>query len=182
MQCRKHHPNFLLNSDTEIYNALLDAKKSGHDLLKHFKILYPNKIPQDPVNAVYVGRLDTTHKPFDDSFDHYDWEVTTEIYITTKQYDKIDRYRMLKSATFAVMEVLLESKVGAFMDIHQQTFIYDNNNLIQMSQLTVRTTENSYKDKMQSEYERVCKILTKLSIEEEHKRKKKKCKEVKTNG
>lgn len=185
MQWHKHQPNFFLNSDTEIYNALLDAKKSGHELLKHFKILYPNKIPQNPINAIYVGRLETIHEAYDDTFDHYDWRVSTDIFITTKQYDKVDRYRMLKTATFAVMEVLLESKIGSFIKLHNQGFIYDNNNLIQMSRLSIYSRENSYKDTMKSEYEKVCKILTEISIEEEHKHKKRKkneCKEVKKNG
>ena len=167
--------NYFLNSDTEIYNALLDAKKSGHHMLKHFKILYPNKIPQDPVNAVYVGRLDTIQKEDENSFDHYQWEVTTDVFITTKKYDKIDRYRMLKSATFAVIEVLLKSKVGAFIKIKNQSFVYDTNNLIQVSRLTVETKENSYTDKAEHEVKRICGILSQIDVEGTMKERKMKC-------
>lgn len=160
---KQNQPNFLFNSDTEIYNALLDAKKSHHIMLKHFNIMYPNKIPQNPVNAIYVGRLDTIYHV--DSFDHTEWNVTTEIYITTKQYDKIDRYRMLKTATFAVMEILQKSKIGAFIDIENQSFIYDTNNLIQMSRITVRTKETSYKENIEKELHCVCGILAELDVE-----------------
>ena len=162
---KKYQPNFLFNSDTEIYNALLDAKKSNHMMLKHFNIMYPNKIPQNPVNAIYVGRLDTVFHDDYDSFDHYEWEVSTEIYITTKQYDKVDRYRMLKTATFAVMEVLLNSKIGSFLEIENQSFIYDNNNLLQMSRITVKTKENTYVDNIKNELKHICGILAELDVE-----------------
>ena len=45
--------------DTRIYNDLLDNVKNKHPLLKHFKILYPEKVPISMMNAIYVGRIET---------------------------------------------------------------------------------------------------------------------------
>ena len=162
-----YQPNFFLQSDTEIYNCLMDAKKSGHPLLKHFKILYPDKVPQEQISAIYVGRMDTTHKLKKDSFSHTHWDVMTEIFITTKSYDKLSRRKMLKTATYAVIEVIKNSVIGDFVNIVSQQFIYDKNNLLQYSRISLRTAETSHKESIEKEMLEVCKILTEISVEED---------------
>ena len=157
--------NGFLRSDTEIYNVLLDAKKTGHPLLKHFKILYPNKVPVEPINAVYVGRMGTTDNRQHLTNDSSEWCVVTDIYIVTKKYDHLERYRLLKTMTYAVMEILSRSRIADFIDFPEQNFVYDSNNILQTSKIRVISYETSHKTNwVAEEVKNVCEMLTEMEI------------------
>lgn len=164
----EYNPYHLFQSDTEIYNTLLDAKKAGHKLLKFFKILYPDKIPQEPITAIYIGRLDTLFKPRESSFDHNSYTVQTEIYITSKSYERLERRRLLKSATYAVIEVLEHSVIGDALRIVNQSFVYDTNNILQYSRILVETREVKHLvNCAEEELSKVCSIMSCMSIDGE---------------
>lgn len=157
--------NGFLRSDAEIYNVLLDAKKSGHPLLKHFKILYPNKVPVEPINAIYVGRLGTIDNAEHETSDSSEWKVSVDIFILTKKYEHLERYRFLKTVTYAVMEILSKSRIADFIDFPEQSFIYDANNILQTSKIRVTSYETSHKTNwLEEEVKHVCELLTEIEI------------------
>ena len=161
------NPIAFLESDTEIYNTLLDAKKAGHPLLKFFKILYPTKVPIEPINAIYVGRQGSNDNKKMTTNMSTEWEVTTNIYILTKKYDHLERYKMLKLATYSVMEVLSKSRIADFLDFPHQAFYYDNNNILQTSKIQVVSYETAHKSKLKElddECLKVCEVLEEIEI------------------
>lgn len=163
----EENPAGFLQSDTEIYNVLLDAKKAGHPLLKFFQIMYPTKVPVEPINAIYVGRMTSQDNKKMLTSDSTEWEVTTNIFIVTKKYDHLERYRMLKLATYSVMEVLSKSRIADFLDFPFQQFIYDNHNIIQTSKIEVRSYETANRHKrIKDEIMKVCSVLSDIEIVE----------------
>lgn len=161
----EENPASFLQSDTEIYNTLLDAKKAGHPLLKFFQIMYPNKVPVEPINAIYVGRLTSDDNKKMTTNESTEWEVTTNIYIITKKYDHLERYKMLKLATYSVMEVLSKSRIADFLDFPHQQFIYDNHNIIQTSKIEVTSYETAHRrKKINDEIMKVCSVLSEIEI------------------
>lgn len=163
----EENPAGFLQSDTEIYNVLLDAKKAGHPLLKFFQIMYPTKVPVEPINAIYVGRMTSQDNKKMLTSDSTEWEVTTNIFIVTKKYDHLERYRMLKLATYSVMEVLSKSRIADFLDFPFQQFIYDNHNIIQTSKIEVRSYETANRHKrINDEIMKVCSVLSDIEIVE----------------
>lgn len=163
----EENPAGFLQSDTEIYNVLLDAKKAGHPLLKFFQIMYPTKVPVEPINAIYVGRMTSQDNKKMLTSDSTEWEVTTNIFIVTKKYDHLERYRMLKLATYSVMEVLSKSRIADFLDFPFQQFIYDNHNIIQTSKIEVRSYETANRHKrIKDEIMKVCSVLSDIEVVE----------------
>lgn len=168
MQSYLNNPVSFLNTDTEIYNTLVDAKKNGNELLKHFKILYPTKVPVEPINVIYVGRQDSDEDTGSrHNFDSKEWNVETNIYIMTKDYDHLDRYRLLKTVTFEVMDILEHSLIRDYIRIPEQQFLYNNHNIIQTSKITVITHEIMKKvEEITDEKMKICRILSNVSLEE----------------
>lgn len=160
----EENPASFLQSDTEIYNTLLDAKKAGHPLLKYFQIMYPTKVPVEPINAIYVGRLTSSDNKKMTTSDSTEWEVTTNIYIITKKYDHLERYQMLKLATYSVMDVLSKSQIADFLDFPYQQFIYDNHNIIQTSRIEVRSYETAHRHRYNKEIMKLCDVLSEIEI------------------
>lgn len=171
--------NGFLESDTEIYNTLLDARKGGHPLLKHFNILYPEKVPISDVNAIYVGRLNSNYNVGEATFEAETWDVTIEIVITTKQYDHLDRRRTLKSVGYAVKKVLSHSPIGAYIKFNNFNFEYDQKNVIQQARWGLTVKEYDI-EKYEEELLHVCRVLADIDIykknkkTDKHKHKKKK--------
>ena len=163
----EENPASFLQSDTEIYNVLLDAKKAGHPLLKFFKILYPNKVPVEPINAIYVGRMTSRDNKKMTTSDSTEWQVTVNIFIVTKKYDHLERYKMLKLATYSVMEVLSKSRIADFLDFPFQQFIYDNHNILQTSKIEVTSYETAHRHKdIENEIMKVCSVLSDIELVE----------------
>jgi hypothetical protein len=152
----------LMKLDTDIYNVLLDAKKGGHNLLKHFKIYYPEKINISMTNAIYVGRLETNLVENEYvTFDMTQWNVNIEIVITTKDNPKLERRKLLKSASVAVKNVLHNS--GLDLQVKAINFEYDNTNVIQQCRMVIEGTEyDLYED--DKEYLHICNILDKIDV------------------
>lgn len=159
-----YNPFYFLQGDTEIYNTLLDAKKGNHPLLKYFKILYPDKINQQPINAIYIGRLDSIHQQRFDTNETEEWEVNVEILITTKKYQKLNRRQLLKTAVYAIKEVISNSLVSGAIDFREVSFVYDRNNLIQFARMVIVMRETNLYN-YESEMRKVCKILTEIDVE-----------------
>lgn len=162
----EENPASFLQSDTEIYNVLLDAKKAGHPLLKYFQIMYPTKVPVEPINAIYVGRMTSHDNKKMTTNMSTEWEVTTNIFIVTKKYDHLERYKMLKLATYSVMDVLSKSRIADFLDFPYQQFIYDNHNIIQTSKIEVTSYETARRNKREIDDEimKVCSVLSDIEI------------------
>ena len=152
----------LMQLDTDIYNVLLDAKKGGHKLLKHFKIYYPEKINISMVNAIYVGRLETNLVENEYvTFDTTEWNVNIEIVITTKDNPKLERRKLLKSASVAVKNVLHNS--GLDLKVKSIIFEYDNTNVIQQCRIVIEGSEyDLYGD--DKEYLHICNILEETDV------------------
>lgn len=159
---RLENSNFM-QLDTQIYNALLDNKKGGQPILKHFKIYYPEKIPITMINAIYIGRLETTL--VEDQYDTFDsdkWKVDIDIVITTKDNPKLERRKLLKSVSIAVKNVILNSGIDA--KVKSVNFEYDNTNVIQQCRISVEGFEYDIYDNDNREYLRICKILENAKI------------------
>lgn len=156
-----NYSNFM-ELDTKLYNVLLDAVKDKHPLLKHFKILYPEKIPVSNSNSIFIGRTDSTlQHGIDTTFDTDKWEVDIELIIITKDNPKYERRKLLKSVVTSVKQIIKNS--GLDIIVESVAFEYDNTNVLQQARLRLHGIEyDIYKES--NEYLQICKILEDIEV------------------
>ena len=150
-----------LQLDTEIYNTLLDAKKGNHELLKFFKIQYPEQFAQTHVNCIYVGRTLAQKELNDTTFDVESWNVQIELIITTKEYEHLKRRQLLKSTVYAIRTILKKSSIADCIMFNNVEFEYDNTNVLNLASVTL-TGRESYLLEPYPEYKRICKVLNEI--------------------
>lgn len=167
--------DILTTFDTHLYNLLLDYKKSNDPLLKMFKIYYPENYAQTHINAVYVGRTQTTPREDLTTFDMDRYECTIELIVTTKKYEKMERRRLLKTMCYHIIDIIKSSTLDSLVEHIDFTFEYDNTNVLNQARIVIRAVESFGKESKEKEFKRVCKMLYELeTVEYELKHNKKK--------
>lgn len=156
---------FLTTLDANIYNLLLDYKKGGDRLLQLFKIYYPEHYAQAHINAVYVGRTQTTPNMELSTYDTDRYDVTIELIITTKKYEKLDRRNLLKTMCYHIIDILKNSVLEDMLKSIDFMFEYDNTNVLNQARIVIVGTESFGKESKEKEYNRICKLLYDLEIE-----------------
>lgn len=150
--------------DTQVYHVLLDAKKGGNPLLKHFKIEFPEQYPQTYINSINIGRTFTYPDRDRTTFDTNAYNVTVEIVITTKNYKTMKRREILKTACYEVVRLIENSVLDSFVKVESQVFEYDNTNVITNARIVLNGMERFNKEHEELEFKRVCRILENLEI------------------
>lgn len=159
----------LYTLDTQIYHLLLDAKKGGNPLLKHFKIEFPEQYPQTYINSINIGRTFTYPDKDRTTFDTNAYNVTVEIVITTKNYKTMKRREILKTACYEVIRLIEESVLESFVKVESHVFEYDNTNVITNARIVLVGLERFNKKAEEMEFRRVCRILEGLEIKKHDK-------------
>ena len=160
----RHHDDTLYTLDTQIYNLLLDSKKGGNRLLKHFKIEYPEQYPQTYINSINVGRTYTYPDKESTTFDTNAYEVTVEIVITTKNYKTMQRREILKTACYEVIKIIENSPLAGFCRIESNVFEYDNTNVITNARIILKGLERFSKEVEEREYNRICRLIENIEL------------------
>jgi len=160
----QHGDDTLFTLDTQIYNLLLDSKKSGNRLLKHFKIEYPEEYPQTYINSINVGRTYTYPNHELTTFDNNAYEVTVEIVITTKNYKTMQRREVLKTACYEVIKLIENSVLQGFCHVESNSFEYDNTNVIANARIVIKGIERFSREAEEKEYSRICRLLEDIEL------------------
>lgn len=110
----------MLQTDERILKILLEEKKEGNKLLKHFKISYPNKKLAQQSNNIFVACV--SYEENNKGFEHIEGKDLIEIVIVTKKVDnpkkKKDEYSDNK---FIIKTVMKEIRRLLLSDKHRKT-------------------------------------------------------------
>ena len=96
----------MLSADTKILDILLNSKKNGNKLLKHFKINYPDKKLAEENNTILIAAISS-----ENNLDGLDFEQFTdlvEILITTKKRDNQKAIKIIKTVAYEICRLIME--------------------------------------------------------------------------
>ena len=99
----------MLSSDEIILNILLDAKKKGNKLLKHFHIGYPNKQISQESNSIFIASVSSENNL--DGFEFQTFTDLVEILVVTKKRDYQEAKKVIKTTIIEICNLILENQL-----------------------------------------------------------------------
>lgn len=99
--------DYMLNTDETILNILLTAKNKGNQLLKHFKISYPDKALAEENNCILVAVVSAENNLT--GFDSQTFKDLVEILIITKQKDNRKAIRIIKTVSNEICRLIMDN-------------------------------------------------------------------------
>lgn len=98
----------MLNSDEIILDILNTAKTNGNELLKYFHISYPDKRLAQENNCIMVAVVSSENQL--NGLDFEQFRDLVEILITTKQEDNRDAIQIIKTVSYEICKLIMESR------------------------------------------------------------------------
>ncbi|MBR0369701.1 MAG: hypothetical protein IJH63_03115 [Methanobrevibacter sp.] len=97
----------MLSTDEIIYSILINEKKNGNQILKHFQISYPSKKVASESNSIFIGAVSSEiHTEMTDASEYKD---LTEILITTKIKDYKRAIFTIKTVSKEIIKIIKEN-------------------------------------------------------------------------
>ena len=148
----------MLSTDEIIINILLNAKKDGHELLKHFKIGFPSEQVAEESNSIFVASVDSENHSV--GYDFQQFLDRVEVLIVTKNKDYQTAIRIIKTVSREIIKLVNENQqlfankpvVERVTPEYNRDFVLTRGHIM----FQVKTMEDM---SIEEDYMKVCQIL-----------------------
>lgn len=155
----------MLDADNTILEILLNAKKEGNELLKHFHIAYPNKQLVQENNTILVAVVSSENRL--DGFDFEQFTDLVEILVVTKHKDNNKAIRIIKAVSYEICKLIMQNS-DLFPNkpvIRNINPYFDNDLILSRGQIMIQVvTEPVDFEITKDEYSRVCELIVEDNI------------------
>lgn len=152
----------MLSTDETILEILLQAKKDGNPLLKHFHISYPTKQLAEENNTILVAVVSSENRLEGLNFEQFTDLV--EILVVSKHKDNRKAIRIIKTVSKEICRLIMENK-NKFPNkpvVRNVNPYFDVDLILSRGQIMIQcNTEPVDFDVSEEEFENVCEILVK---------------------
>lgn len=98
----------MLETDNIILKLLIDEKKNGNELLKHFHIQHPSKRVAEESNSIFVACVSSENNI--DGFTFSTFRDLVEILIVTKQKDYSKAIKIIKTVSMEICKIIMKNR------------------------------------------------------------------------
>ena len=133
-----------LTSDTELYNLLISAKKSGDPYLKNYNIKYIDQLfsknpPTQEENNLYIVRVDS--QLLERAEDANIFTATVHIILSIRKYDTITAQKILKSTYKRIMFHIANNNLISVCKVKQVRFEYEQPGILNRAAIELEFIE-----------------------------------------